>query len=221
MRRRLLGFLTDDAMSCSSPILLIRHGEKENPPDDDPFMDVALNDNGIKDSHTLGGLLRMMFDTPLTAIHSSPLKRCVMTSENITEGYGIDLDIKTSNVLGDPGPYVKDEKIAVESFLKIYPDNIVKRHFDGEMIPGFRSLEEGSSMILKYLFENRDNGISIHITHDVIIASLIGYLTGKIRDVENWIGYHEGICFFDKEGSFFMDCTEGQFNVDEKLLSTL
>ncbi len=212
-----LAYISEDAKSDGSPTLLIRHGEKVIPPSDNKFRDVPLTDDGVEESRRLGYELKNVFRAKLKSIHSSPLKRCTMTSEAFRESYEYSGDIVYSNLLGDPGAFIYDDEKAGQTYLETQPDSIVPRHLKEMEMPGFRTPEEGSSLLMDYIISNWSDGLDVMITHDVIIAVLFGYLMGYIPDVEGWIDYLEGVCFFKVGDKIFFDTLEGQFDITRKV----
>ena len=78
-------------------VLLIRHGENEYVATGrlaGRLPEVHLNDNGKKQAQALSKILAQ---TPIKAIYSSPLERCVETAEPLAEA--LKLDIVPSNGL--------------------------------------------------------------------------------------------------------------------------
>ena len=212
-----LSYISNDACVSDTVWLLVRHGEKVSPPSDQPFLDVAITVKGYRDASRFGKALNHAVSARFVSISSSPLTRCRETSTAILEGMEVRAPIEISTLLGAPGPYVYDEDLAGQSFRALFPKNIVKLQVEGEHIPGFRTVREGSALLLTYMLgQHPGPGLRIFVTHDVIIAALIGYLIGSIPDIPDWIKYLQGACFFKHENHIFMDLPEGSFNVTKK-----
>ena len=213
-----LSYLSDGVFASNSVWFIIRHGENEEPPENEPFLDVGLTVKGNRDARAFGESLREKFPGIIEGVYSSPLKRCIETSISVLEGVKGRVDIEKSTVLGDPGAFIADENVAGDSFRKLFPRNIVKLQVDGTSIPGFRTVEEGSSILLKYVFVQKPReGLHLFVTHDVLIAALIGCLIGGIPDIPNWIRYLQGVCFFDEKDRIMMDIPEGQYDVTNRI----
>jgi hypothetical protein len=194
---------------CDRIILLIRHGEKVQPPEEDPFRDVGLTDNGASTSFHLGEKLRTFKIQNDFEIHSSPLKRCVETAKNILQGIGTkNNNIKISSILGNPGPYVKDEYLAGKVFTSIPSHNrdgkIIDLQLEGHILQGFRGIEEGSRILLQYLFCRCDRKLCIAVSHDTIILPLIGFLYGGTFNIEGRVDYLDGVIFCIKKRKITM-----------------
>ena len=190
---------------CDKRIILIRHSEKEKTPEGDIYYDVGLTENGFITASEFGKSLFSTVDPIDCKILTSPLKRCVQTAESISKN---TCAIEKSNILGGPGPYIEDEKTAGATFRNLVAEkdgvNIISLQMEGQELPGFRDISEGSKILLDYLFKACTKHICIGVTHDVIIAALIGYISGKIEDVEEWIKYLDGIVFCVKGGRVFL-----------------
>ena len=186
----ILSLLKKDEIDINRSHIFIRHSIKENPPVNQPYLDVPLTTEGVRLAEFFGQELR---EFELKTIITSPLRRCIDTAKSIRRGYEKDIPIIPSTMLGNPGPYVEDEDKAGETFLEVFPNNIVKKQVENEKLPGFRDISMGSKMILDLLTECEPP--SIFITHDVIIAAFLGYLNGKYPDIEEWIDYLDGFIF--------------------------
>jgi broad specificity phosphatase PhoE len=180
-----------DINNDSRNIALIRHTERYEIPDGELGNDVNVTPNGIKMANNFGKLLK---NKNLIKIFTSPVKRCVHTAERIVEGYGQNIDIYASSMLGNPSAYIKDSKIAFErmnetSFINGYLDLI-----NGKGRPGFYSLQEGSERLDNFLKEtSSENGITLYISHDIIILYYIFFKTKKVYSKENWLDFLDGI----------------------------
>jgi len=209
-----LSYLSENSLSSDAVWLIIRHAEKEQPPDDDPFFDVSLTGKGFKEAVQFRDLIKEKFSIEINGIYSSPLRRCMETSKAIVDRIDEIESFETSNLLGDPGPYVVDDEIAGQSFLELENDEVVKMQIEGEDIEGFRDVNEGSKLLLEYVLSRQPtSGLHIFVTHDVIIAALLGSIIGYVVDIQKWIKYLHGLCLYRHEDKLFMDCNEGTFNI--------
>lgn len=172
-------------------IALIRHTERYEIPDGELGNDVNITPNGIKMANDFGKLLK---NKNLLKIYTSPVKRCVHTAGIIVEGYGKNIEIVSSSMLGNPSAYIKDSKLAFEkmnetSFFNGYLDLI-----NGKERPGFYSLQEGSERLDNFMKEtSSENGLTLYISHDIVILYYIFFKTQKIYSQENWLDFLDGI----------------------------
>jgi len=207
-------------VECDRAILIIRHGEKVPPTEDDPFKDVKLTEGGKHNSFRLGEEIRHMVSD--CKILSSPLKRCTQTAENIVKGYGAkNCTMETSPMLGGPGPYVEDEVLAGETYLGIASQNrnveLIEMQLQHRSLPGFRSIEEGSRLLMGYILGRCDIDVCIAITHDTIILPLIGFLCEELEEMEKRIDYLNGILFCIRGENVVMHTKETSFDITQKL----
>ena len=175
--------------------LLIRHGDREKIPKGSFGNEVLLNEIGIQNSLKVG---ESISEFKVNRIFTSPVGRCVQTAEQIAKGHGSDIDIIETTALGAPGLHISDEKAVGELFLKYGFDELYKR-FTLEMeIPGIPSISELNKSITAFLTENSNqNGITIFVTHDMLIAFYHFSINKTIYTKENWIKYLSGLILKD------------------------
>lgn len=178
--------------------LIIRHAERFKIEEGQQGDDVNLTPLGFKTALEYG---EFMQNFNVNKIYTSPVKRCFDTAKQIAKGYNNSIvEIEQSSFLGSPSAYIKDENIAFkhmndvsfyEGYLKLIKD---------ESRPGFYSLSEGSTRLEKFLkLSSNKKGITLFITHDIIIAFYIFYKTQQITTKKNWINFLDGYnCIFDE-----------------------
>ena len=82
-------------------ILMLRHGPRSG--GDLPSKDEPLTDDGIEATKCVG---RRWMNRMEPVVVSSPVDRCIHTSQILVEAAGWDIEILETKILGDPGPYV-------------------------------------------------------------------------------------------------------------------
>lgn len=171
--------------------LVIRHADRELIPEGEIGNEILINEKGVKNSVDFGKLLNQY---KINKIFTSPIGRCVQTSEFITNGYGKDIEIIKSNALGAPGLHVSDEKKAGEFYLKFGFDEMYKRYKNYQKIPGVPMPKELNKLMTNFIKINTNqNGITIFVTHDSVIAFYDFALNNKIYTKNNWINYLSGM----------------------------
>jgi broad specificity phosphatase PhoE len=171
--------------------LLIRHGDRDNIPQGSFGNEILLNENGKLNSLNFG---RSIDTLRVNKIVTSPVARCVQTAEFIAKGYGKSIDIVKSTALGAPGLHIIDEKVAGEFYLTHGFDEMYNQFLNHREIPGIPSQIQIEQSITKYLTENSDqNGITLFISHDMLIAFYHFSLNKTVYTKENWINYLNGI----------------------------
>ena len=170
-------------------ILLIRHGPRTSP--DIPPLSAMLTKEGIADCISLG---TMIHESAPKVIFSSPVQRCVDTGVKIIEGAGWTLEVKHSEMLGDPGPFVigkiNEEVNKLVAFAQENNDwSFLHRHVAGEEVPGMRNRLAGTNNLLNELYPSV-RGYVLCISHDSIIAAITAALG---LDPEPWPEPLEGL----------------------------
>ena len=177
---------------CSAALVL-RHAEREPFPRDSLGRDVRLTQRGERSTETLGCRLARR---PFGLVVSSPLPRCADTAAAIRRGAQRDGPVLFDWRLGEPGPFVVDSEAAAQLFLSLSVREIVRRQLvDEEPLPGMRPTAQGVALLLALVAENLgcDGRLSIYITHDSILATLVGHLLGLPVYESGWPDYLDGL----------------------------
>ena len=173
--------------------LLIRHGDREHIPQGEFGNEILLNEKGRKNSLAFGVALKVF---PIKRIMTSPIPRCVQTAELISEGFGGGLEIISTKCLGDPGLHTADEKIAGEFYLTHGFHEILRRFMREETVPGVPNGNYFNKIMTEFIHESTtENGITIFVTHDSLIAMYHFCLNGTVYTVDNWVDYLEGVVY--------------------------
>jgi len=171
--------------------LLIRHGDRDKIPVGSFGNEIMLNEHGIINSTRLGESLR---NKQINKIYSSPVGRCVQTAECIAKGYGSQLDIIESKALGAPGLHINDEEIAGKYFLENGLHNMYHRFINEFEIPGVTSVKAFHKEMTDFIVSNTSNeGLTLFISHDMLIAFYHYSIDKKIYTRDNWVKYLSGI----------------------------
>ena len=171
--------------------LIIRHGDRDKIPQGSFGNEVMLNDDGVRNSIAFGKELSSL---KLNKVFTSPIGRCVQTAEAIATGYGSNIEIIETKALGAPGLHISDEKVAGEFFLKHGFDEMYNRFINEMEIPGIPSINEVNSLVSSYITENtNDTGLTIFVTHDMLIAFYHYSINKKVYTKESWVKYLSGL----------------------------
>ena len=180
--------------------LVIRHAEREEIPPDSYGENVPLTYRGIASAERLGELLSLREPGKLRA---SPLPRCIHTAEAIRKGAGWDLEIYPDQLLGGPGPFVIDPVTSGPLFLDVGIMEVVRRQLNCAPPPaGMRPTPEGVRLLLDLVTENlgQDGLLNIYVTHDSILAVLVGTLLRLGVDESTWPPYLDGLLMWRSQG---------------------
>lgn len=178
--------------------LVIRHGDRNQIPLGSSGVEVMLNDDGLKNSMLFGESLS---NFKVNKILTSPIKRCIQTAESIAKGYGSEIEIIETKCLGAPGLHIYDERKVGKFFRKYGFDELYYRYVNEMEIPGIPSIDQINGLISTFITQNTSEpGLTIFITHDMLIALYHYSISKKIYTKENWINYLSGLIF--KDGVF-------------------
>lgn len=175
--------------------LLIRHGDRNKIPQGSFGNEILLNEIGKLNSYKFGERISKL---KVNRVLTSPIKRCVQTAEHIVKGYGKSIEICETPALGAPGLHINDEKVAGEFFLNYGFDEMYKRFTQGISIPGVPSINELNKLITCFLKEkSTQSGLTIFVTHDMLIAFYHYSINKTIYTKENWVNYLSGLIIKD------------------------
>lgn len=183
-----MSLLPDDR----SVALLTRHSLRESAPDHGiATYDLPLTPDGVLLAEAWGGQL----PRPLHGLHSSPVGRCVDTATALARGAGlVELPVSTSTALVEPGCYVHSPGEILPLFLELGPLAFANRHLR-EQLAGILPPEQGAAKLLQHLYRHQGPAgtLTVHVTHDTILAAFIYHLTGKHPlQEEDWPWMMEG-----------------------------
>mgnify|MGYP001204219113 FL=1 len=147
-------------------ILMLRHGPRGG--GELPSMDEPLTDDGIEATKCVG---RRWVNRMEPVVVSSPVDRCLHTSQLLVEAAGWDIEILETKILGDPGPFVVDSAL-----LSSYDEDVLfslKAHINGNQIPGMLDRDIGvDKMISELLHLKGSSEVLVACTHDSILAAV-------------------------------------------------
>ena len=172
----------------SPKLILIRHAERPELPSNDVGYTMPLTENGLNSSWQFGQTL----NSNVRLIHTSPLTRCIQTAEQIASANGYSIDnIKHSELLGDPGFFIDDGKLAWEHWKEKGHDRVNQFLLDGkESWTGFKNLNSATkhmkTKIRQYLGELKNNEIAVWVTHDTILAAFATQVLPQPLTLAQW-----------------------------------
>ena len=179
--------------------VLIRHGERENIPEGTFGNEILLTERGKHDSTELG---KQLAAYRINKIFTSPVKRCVQTAEMIKKGSRQDVKIILSNQLGNPGFHISNGHTAGKAFLDHGCFGVFERFLHNENIEGVADANSLRTDAVNWLYkETKENGLTLFITHDSLIAHFA--FANNIREYspDNWVDFLDGIILNFSEGT--------------------
>jgi broad specificity phosphatase PhoE len=175
----------------SKVALLLRHADREPIPQGEFGNEIPINEKGKYNAIAFGEQLKGF---QVNQIFTSPIYRCIQTAEYIRQGFDSHLEITVTKSLGAPGLHIEDEQLAGEFYLRHSFEEFYRRFVCHEHIPGVVSPKAYHIGMEKFLKEHTtENGLTIFVTHDSLIAFYDFCLTGKVYTKENWVKYLTGL----------------------------
>ena len=176
----------------SGVALLVRHAERPEIPPGSFGHDLPITTAGRRRSQELGDAL----GPRLGRVLSSGVPRCIQTATAIVRGSGVDRKIETDRRLGDPGAWIADSRLAGEVFLDRGSSEVVRLQLQAD-VPGMHSLSAGAAAILACLLvpPPASGVVDVFVSHDAVMAPLLGHLLGTDDFGVIWPGYLEGARF--------------------------
>ena len=178
--------------------LLLRHSHRFPITVDTYGNIVNLTPEGVQRAEELGLILGKR---QVGRLISSPLPRCMNTARALDRGAGWSVDIVPDWRLGSPGAFVIDPSQAGAMFLESDITEIVQRQLNGELLPGMRLTSQGVSLVIELMVNSQDDDttLDVLVTHDSLLAVVVGHLLNLSLDKANWPDFLEG-CFIWQDG---------------------
>ncbi|WP_405279237.1 histidine phosphatase family protein [Cobetia sp. Ld8] len=171
-------------------LILVRHAERPDIPDDTVGNDILLTDKGENDAQYFA----QKISYPVVSIQSSPVERCRQTANVIGDVVGIKYeDIILSRDLGEPGFIIDDGAVAWTHWKEKGHAKVNEYLLSGfEKWDGFSDLDLAVKMfdnkIRKQLLASR-GGVHIWITHDTILATYVSRIMPSRLQISQWPKY--------------------------------
>ena len=189
---RTLALLADVAVSADAALVL-RHAEREAIPPGSYGNDVPLTERGAASASRLGEAL--LLRAPAT-IRTSPLHRCVQTAEAIISGADWISVAEPDRRLGDPGAFVTAPELAGPALLALGPEGMAELQLAREEPPpGMRATGQGVELLLDLVTSQlaARGLVSLFVTHDLVLAVLVGSLYGLNIAQFDWPEYLDAL----------------------------
>ena len=174
--------------------LLIRHSVRPELPPNDAGYATLLTDDGVRLAEGLGARM----GSALRSLHASPFPRCIQTAEALRTGAGVDLSITRDRLLGDPGIYIVDNKIAgpiwKERGHERVMEHLVRAH---EALPGMALPDAAARFLVQHMLgAATEPGLHAFVTHDSLITATAARLLGVPFGKDAWPWYLEAAFFW-------------------------
>ncbi len=188
----------DEAPRDRPVVILLRHSVRPPlDPGDAGYM-LPLTSDGVRLATDLGRRL----GARLRTLHASPLLRCVQTAEALRGGAGVDLTITPDRLLGDPGVFVHDNRLAWPNWQSMGHEGVMSRLVsDDSALTGMASPTPAARFLVHHMLARAGDraGVHVFVTHDSLVTAAAARLLGEALGRDAWPMYLEG-AFFWREG---------------------
>ncbi len=194
---------------------LSRHSLREKADQAVAGYDLPLTAAGVALAYQWGERL----PRPLSRAVSSPVGRCQETLRAILQAQHNEMHWQTSSNLVEPGAFVVEPQLVLPDFFRMGPLAFANRHLEEHVVPGVLTPMQGVMKLVQHLraFTPEPGTLSLHITHDTVLAAFIYSLMGVSRISQaDWPHMMEGAWIWF-EGSTIHWLWRGQ-KADRELL---
>lgn len=147
--------------------VLLRHSVRPPMPADGHGNDLKLTEDGHRIARELGEL----FGGRLQSLHSSPISRCIQTSEALAIGARKKLSVCQDRLLGDPGIFVLDGKVAGPYWLERGAKETIRdlMQFDTPL-PGMAAPPPAVRFLIRHMLKATGEapGYHVFVSHDSV-----------------------------------------------------
>ena len=170
---------------AQSGCLLLRHSLRYEPENATPGFDVPLTEEGVALAEAAGVVLK---DLPFGALVSAS-PRCVNTAEAMLRGAGQSVQTEILSLLKEPGCFARPEQGVGRQFRDLGPLGFVNGVLKGT-VTGAEPAEPRTGLLLETLTAA---GATLAVTHDTILATVMGVLMQRPLQQEDWPLMLEGV----------------------------
>ena len=173
--------------------LLVRHAARGPIPAGNMGVEVDLTEEGVRSAEVLGTVLTHLRPGRLL---SSPIPRRINTGRAIVRGAGWTAEVATDVRLSGMGCFFVDGPSAWAHFAALGVRGTVRRQLSEEApLPGLHPTAAGVTAFMELLVrpETAEPTLDVLVTHDVILAVLVGHFLKITPDKANWPEFLEGL----------------------------
>jgi broad specificity phosphatase PhoE len=175
--------------------LLLRHSVRDQLPPGEAGNVLPITSVGRQLARELGERLRGRLRT----LHASPLLRCIQTAEALREGADTDYPIIPDHLLGDPGAFVLDGRLAWSNWEQLGHESVM-RHLvsEAEALPGMARPDEAARFLVQHMLAvaSDEPGVHAFVTHDSVVTATAARMLGRALGRDDWPWYLEGALFW-------------------------
>lgn len=185
----------DAAPADRAVAVLLRHSVRDALPPGELGYRHALTPAGARLADEFGARLRGRLRT----LHSSPLQRCLDTAERLRAAAAATQKIIEDRMLGDPGAYVLDARLAGENWLRLGSEGIMAHLAErDDTLPGTRHPDDGARRLVRHMLDSAGDrpGLHVFVSHDILVAVTAARFVGAPQGPARWPRYLEAAFFW-------------------------
>lgn len=190
-----------DELPTHRPVaVLIRHSVRPSIAAGETGYELAITEDGVRIARQLGARV----GTRLRTLRTSPVPRCVQTAGAIVDGAGRRLDVEEDRLLGDPGAFVLDGRVAFRTWTDLGHERIMASLAQGdESLPGLASPEHAARFLVQHMLTvcADDPGLHLFVTHDALVLPTAARMLAAPLGLEHSPWYLEAAFFWREESS--------------------
>ncbi len=196
--------------------LMLRHAHRSAIPHGILGDDVELTDRGRSEAKELGDMLQGFC---LGTMASNAIGRCIETAQMISIGHGdASTEVSIEMRLANFGVFVRDRHLAEPQLLNLGAQEWVRRQLlEPSSLQGMLETSVGVDSLIDLLHPVGPPGLNLYVTHDVVVAALVGFLCGRGFHPNDWPSYLEGVFLWGGEEGFTIMWRDAQYTVDPSL----
>lgn len=175
--------------------LLLRHSVRDDLPPGEAGRILPITEMGRQVAIQLGEELCGRLRT----LHASPLVRCVQTAEALREGAGVEQAVVPDRLLGDPGVYVLDDRLAWSNWESLGHEGVMAHLVSAsDALPGMARPDEAARFLVQHMLAvaGEAPGVHVFVTHDSLVTATAARLLGEPLGTNDWPWYLEGAFFW-------------------------
>lgn len=187
-------------------LLLVRHGERPEIPQNSVGNEVMLTEKGKSDARRFA----QNISGPVIAIQSSPIARCMQTAEIIADVVGLQKEcVIVNRDLGDPGFIINDGVQAWTHWQQKGHQRVNEYLISGDgRWSGFEDLNSAVIMFDNKIREHLamfGEGVHVWVTHDTILATYASRIMPRRLHISQWPKYLDFLSVELTENGFVYD----------------
>ena len=179
--------------------VLLRHSVRDDLPPGDAGYALPITRAGVLLARELGELL----GARLRTLHASPLPRCTQSAEAMRAGAGLDIPIHLDRLLGDPGAYVIDGKVAIQNWQEKGHEGVMNCLVNqDEALSGMAAPAVAARLLVRHMLAIAGNhpGLHVFVSHDSLVTATAARILDERLDVTHWPWFLEAAFFWQENG---------------------